>query len=120
MKLTISVLIFMTLFYQNSPESPNFPDELSSQDVKLIESVCKIANDALGTKNDTQDILVGHIGGSRWTQDLDNLIQCFDKGTAVIVSDFLKVIVKQNLRKASVIVMISNQADSVSMNLNLV
>jgi hypothetical protein len=115
MKLTILFLLFSCLFLLNSTLNLDFLEELSGQDDNIITSACKIVNDVTGAKNETQDILVGHIGSGRWSQGVNDLTQCIDGDKTVVVTNLRMVAEEKRLRKASVIVLIAYQADRVSL-----
>ncbi|CAG9810321.1 unnamed protein product [Chironomus riparius] len=111
MKATILFLLFSSLFLLNSSRTLNVLQQLSSEDNKIINSVCKIVNDITESKNDTRDILVGYIGGNQWSQAVNDVAKCIADKKAVVMTDFLTIATESTLKKASVIVLVSYQAD---------
>lgn len=114
MKLSILFLLFSSLFLLNSSLSLKFLEELTSGDEKLLSYICKVVDEVTGTRNDTQDILIGHIGGSRLSQVVNDVTQCIGGDKIVVITNFYTLVKEKKLRKASVIVLVAYQPDRVS------
>jgi hypothetical protein len=82
-------------------------------DKRLSKSICKITNDVINLNTDTQDILLGHFGGKVWSDTINEIAECIDERSAVVVTDFGTMIAERNLRKASLIIMELNQVSKI-------
>lgn len=110
MKFAIFFALFSTLVLL----STNYPLEASNDQPKLSKSVCGIANDVISSIIDTQDILIGNLGGRIYSQTLNDILRCLHIESAVVVADFKDIINVKYLRKASVIILILSYTKTVS------
>jgi len=101
-KVLAVILAFCTL---NSSFSTNFILKSLIVDQKLSKSICKITNDVTSSKTDTQDILIGNVGGNIWSSTINDIVSCIDDETTVVVSDLNAIMTENNLRKASVTIL---------------
>lgn len=84
-------------------------------DQTLPNSICKVTNDIINSKSDTQDILIGNLGGKLWSSMVNNIIKCIDEESAVVVTDFKLKIIEERLWKATVVILVGlKQTDDVS------
>lgn len=112
MKFSIFFVTFSTIFILKSSLSRSIA---LIHDQKLSKSICKITNDIISSRIDTQDILIGNIGGHVWSLTVNDIVKCISKGNAVLVTDLRRLIKERNLRKASVVILALNQANEVSL-----
>ncbi|KAL7014273.1 hypothetical protein ACKWTF_015844 [Chironomus riparius] len=84
--------------------STNAVIKVSMSDKKFFQNICNIINDVTGSRTDTQDILIGNLGGKIWSSTVNDIAQCIDHGNAVVVTDFKTKITEKRLWKASVVV----------------
>ena len=101
-KFLAIIIAFCTL---SSSFSTNFILKSLTDDQKLSKSICKITNDITNSKSDTQDILIGNLGGNIWSSTVNDIVSCIDNDKAVVVSDLNSVIMDSKLRKASVVIL---------------
>ena len=114
MKTVKIFTILSSLLLLNSTLSTNLILKSSTDDEKLSKSICKITNDVINTKTDTQDILIGNLGGKVWSSTVNDIVKCIDDGNAVVVTDFNAKIVEKNLRKSAVVILTMEWLDRVS------
>jgi hypothetical protein len=79
----------------------------------LPKSICKVTNDITSSKSDTQDILIGNLGGKIESSIVNDIVKCIDDGTAVVVADLKDIIKNEQLRKTSIIILVMDQANEV-------
>jgi len=115
MKISLFFVIFSTLFLLNSSFGTYNHLKSSSDDQKLSKSICKITNDVTSSKIHTQDILIGNLGGKIWSSTINDIVQCIDDGSAVVIVDLNAVMEEKNLRKASVVILTLNGINQVSL-----
>jgi len=114
MKITKFFIIFSTLLFINSSLSTNFIQKSLIDDQQLSKSICEITNDIINSKSDTQDILIGNLGGKIWSSTISDIIQCLSDNKAQVLSDFRTTIKKINLRKASVVILTLDKLEQVN------
>jgi len=114
MKIAIIFIIFSTLSVINSSLSSKFHLDYSINDKTLSSTICKITNDITSLKSDTQDILIGNLGGKMWPTIANDIIQCLNDDKAQVLSDFRTTIKKINLRKASVVILTLDKLEQVN------
>jgi hypothetical protein len=57
------------------------------------------------------------LGSNIWSSTVNDIIQCIDDGTAVVVADLSAVVKEKSLRKASVVILTFDEFDQVSFRL---
>lgn len=120
MKIANFFIIFLSIFLLISTFDTKFTHTTSNDHDTLLKSFCKITNDATNFKADTQDIIVGNMGGKIWSSTTNDIIECIDKRAAVVVTNFGTSIAEKRLRKASIIILMLNKPSEVkSFILNL-
>ena len=62
---------------------------------------------------DTQDILIGNMVGETLSSTINEIAECVNDRTAVVVSDFGRQLSEKNLRKASVVILAIDKVDDV-------
>lgn len=114
MKFVIIFVIFSILLLLDSSFSTH--DYLKSliDDQKLPKVICKIINDITSSNNETHDILIGNLGEKIQSSPLNDFLQCIDDDSAVVVTDLRAITRNKHLRKASVIILVMNEANEVS------
>ncbi|CAG9811315.1 unnamed protein product [Chironomus riparius] len=91
-----------------------------NSDQHLAENICRITNDIIKSTNDTQDILIGNLGGIIWSSAVNEIIKCIADETAVVFTDLRIKMINSNLRKAAVIIMAFDKVDGASINEEIV
>lgn len=114
MKLTKLFVIFSSILLLNSSLSTNITFKPSIDSQTLYKSICKITNDITSSKSDTKDILIGNLGGKIWSSTINNIVQCIDDETAVVVTDLQNKMSRNNLKKALLIIVAFDSIDGVS------
>ena len=102
MKFSRIFALILALFILNSTLSTNFILKTSQNDKKLSNYVCKVTKDITKTKSDTQDVLIGNLGGEAWSSTVNDIAGCVGSENAVVVNNFSKLLTEQTLRKAAV------------------
>lgn len=97
--------IISTISLLTSSLSTNLVTNSSLNLQKLPKIICKITNDITNSKPDTQDVIIGNLGGEIWSSTINMIAKCIDVDSAVVVSNFNKLITKQSLRKAEVVIL---------------
>ena len=105
-KIVKFFVIFLCIFCLNSTDAQD-----------LSKNICKITNDITKSSTDTQDILIGNLGGETWSSTVNDIIQCVDDNIAIVVTDFQQKIIEKNLKKASVVILILEWHSQVCRNL---
>ncbi|KAL7014255.1 hypothetical protein ACKWTF_015827 [Chironomus riparius] len=98
--------INLTLFVYIFTFSTNLVVESSLN--KIAPSICKIINEITSSTTDTQDILIGNLGGQSWSTTVNDIVKCIDDETAVVISDFKTKLTDDKLRKASIVILAVN------------
>ena len=114
MKILRILAPFLALLILNSTINTNFILKTSQNDKKLSNYVCKVTKDITKSKIDTQDVLIGNLGGELWSSTVNDIAGCVKSDTAVIVSDFKTSLTEKTLRKAALVVLTCNKLDKVS------
>ena len=84
-------------------------------DDKLSKSVCKIANDITHSKTETQNVLLGNLGGKVMTSLVQDISGCVaDKNPVVVLTTLQKKILERKLWKSSVIILIFDSLNEVN------
>ncbi|KAL7013823.1 hypothetical protein ACKWTF_015606 [Chironomus riparius] len=84
-------------------------------DDKLSTSICKIANDITHSKVETQNVLLGTLGGKAMSLEVQDIAQCVaDENPVVVLSTFHTKILERKLWKASVIILIFDSINEVN------
>lgn len=117
MKFTKILPIFLIFSVLNSVLGTILVSENSSNDINLSNFVCKIIKAITKTKNDTQDVLVGNLGGKLWSSTVNDIAGCVGRGSAVVVSNFGDLVTEKTLRKATVVVLGLKDLDKVKLYL---
>lgn len=81
----------------------------SNQMKSIAQSACNITRNLTNQQPHTQDILIGNLGGITELQISNELIRCIGHNNPVVVADLIAKLDRQNLRKASVVVLIMNR-----------
>lgn len=115
MSISITFVTFSTLFIVTSSNYTHSVPNLSIADQNLPKSICKITNAIISSTTDTQDILVGNIGGKVLPLTFNDILECIEDVSAVVVSNFEEIIVNKHLRKATIVIMLINESNLVSM-----
>ena len=110
-------IILLSFYFLNSSLSTNFTLKSSTDDENLAKSICKITNDVINSRADTQDILIGNLGGQIWSSTINDIIQCIDDRNAVVLTDFKTKITEKSLKKASVTILALQWFNNVSLKL---
>ncbi|KAL7014270.1 hypothetical protein ACKWTF_015841 [Chironomus riparius] len=113
-KIVNLFIIFLRVFSSFSTVWQFHSFKPSVADAKLANDICKITNDLTRSSTDTQDILVGNVGGQAWSSTVNDIITCIDDRNAVVVMDFKHKITEKSLRKASVVILILEWSNQVS------
>ena len=116
MKISRILAPFLAHLILNSTLSTNFIFKTSQNDEKLSNYVCKITKDITKTKSDTQDVLIGNLGGELWSSTVNDIAGCIGSDTAVVVSDFKSIVTEQTLRKAAVLILMFGYVNQVSLS----
>lgn len=113
MKISKFLSLFLALLLLHSTLSINFILKAPQNDKKLSNYVCKVTKDILKSKTDTQDVLIGNLGGKKWSSTVNDIAGCIGRGSAVVVSDFMATLKEDTLRKAAVVILTINQLNEV-------
>lgn len=113
MKFSRLLVPFLAFCILNSSLSSSFTLKISQNDKLLSNSVCKIIKDISKSKTDTQDILIGNLGGNLWTSTINDITGCIGSDNSVVISNFKAALKEENLRKAAVIVMMLSDVSEV-------
>lgn len=108
------LLLLLCIF--NRTFSMYFILKVSQNDKNLANYVCKITKDLQKSKTDTQDVLIGNLDDKSWTSTVNDIAGCIISDSAVVVSDFKKVLDEKSLKKAAIIVLALASADQVFKN----
>lgn len=103
-----SIITFSSIFCSNYLQK----SLIYNQNFQNI--ICKIANDVIRACGDTQDILIGNLFNQVWSPTTKDIIRCIDDGSPVVITDFMTRINENNLRKASVVILMFNRINLVS------
>jgi len=114
MKLTKLFVIFCSILFFNSSISTKIDLILPTDSQNLSRSICNIANDVINSKTDTQDILIGNFGGKSQSSTINDIIQCINDETTVVVTDLKDKMSRNDLRKASLFIIAFDMIDGVS------
>ena len=113
MKISRFFALILALLILNSPLSTNLILKTSQNDKKLSNYVCKITKDITKTKRDTQDVLIGNLGGEVWSSTVNDIAGCVGSETAVIVNDLTTTVTEKTLRKAAVVILMFDKVNKV-------
>ena len=105
MKYSRINVIFLTLLLFNSSLGNNLFIQSLPDDQNLPKSICKITNDVISSKNQTQDILIGNLGDKTWSSTVNEIIKCIDGETALVVTDLKTKITEKRLKKSPVVIL---------------
>lgn len=112
----ISLFIFLsTIFIVNSSFNVKLLIKFLTDNQQLSKNICKITNDIINSKTDTQDILVGNFGGKMWPSTINNILQCIDDKAPVVVVDVRTKLTDKSLRKASVMILMMHSLNEVNL-----
>lgn len=117
MKIKNIFVVLITFCILNTSLCTKFIRKFSIDDEILSKSICKITNHITNSKSDTQDILIGNLGGQNGSSMVSDIIHCIDGGKAVVATDLRNTMKNVKLRKASVIILKLNRVDAVSIYL---
>lgn len=78
----------------------------SNQMKSIAQSACKVTRNLTNQQPHTQDILIGNLGGITELKISNELIRCIGHNNPVVVADLIAKLDRENLRKASVVVLI--------------
>lgn len=116
MKIWKAFMLLLLLCIFNRTFSMYFILKVSQNDKNLANYVCKITKDLQKSKTDTQDVLIGNLDDKSWTSTVNDIAGCIISDSAVVVSDFKKVLDEKSLKKAAIIVLALASADQVFKN----
>lgn len=116
MKIKKLFLSFTLLLIINSTLSKNQRLKAETNDDKLPKSICKIVNDIIKTKTDTQNILFGNLSEKYFSAVTNDIASCIDGQVSAVITDFRAKIVETKLWKASIMILIFDTIDEVSIN----
>ncbi|KAL7014265.1 hypothetical protein ACKWTF_015837 [Chironomus riparius] len=106
MKVALFLVKFSTIFQFISSVSTDYVLIKSTVHQKLPKSICKITNDIMNTNMDTQDILIGNLGGKAWSTTIDETIKCIDDKAGVFITDFKTKIIAERFKKSPVVILV--------------
>ena len=92
-----------------------YQDYVATQNEEILKDfVCKVTENIIKADSDTKDITIG-----QWNSDLspefyNSVVECVSQHSMVITSDLKAVIQHENLRRAQVIIIISDVVKPVS------
>ncbi|CAG9811090.1 unnamed protein product [Chironomus riparius] len=105
MKIIKILAPFLAILILNLTCSTNLIIKTLQDDKRLSNYICKITKDITKAKSDTQDVLIGNLGGNMWSSTINYIAGCVGSDTAVVLSGFKDVLTEKTLRKASVIIL---------------
>ena len=73
MKFSKFLAPLLAVLLLNSTLSTNLILKTPEKDKKLSNYVCKIIRDITKSKSDTQDVLVGNLGGKMWSSTVSEI-----------------------------------------------
>ena len=85
-------------------------------EVKLLDYVCTVTEKVLKAEIATTDVAIGSFNSKMPLEFLDEVTKCISKHSMVIMTDFSKRIEDKNLRKAQLIVIISDEVNQVGID----
>lgn len=104
-------LNFLSIFLLIYASQNNF---VASNEQNLMRYVCKVTENVIKSENDIKDVTIGSIN-SRLSPDFTNsLVKCISSHAIVITSDFKVRIESKKLRKSQIVIIISDDIDTVS------
>lgn len=112
MKLFRLFRLFVAILVLNSTLNLGFILKTLQNNKILSNYVCKITKDIIKSKYDTQDVLIGNLGGKVWSSTVNEIAGCV-KDSVVVVSDFSKKMTEKSLRKAAIVIVLINEVDMV-------
>ena len=87
---------------------------LRCDEVKLVNYVCTVTEKILKAESDTTDVAIGSFNTKMPPEFIDEVAQCISKHSMVITTDFSKRIEDKNLRKAQLIIIVTDEVNQVS------
>lgn len=88
MKFLDFLITFFMRYFLNSVSSASISSKMSIEDQNLSKSICMLTNDVINLKANTQDILIGNLGGKLWSSTIDDIIKCSRSKSAIVLTDF--------------------------------
>ncbi|CAG9811094.1 unnamed protein product [Chironomus riparius] len=115
MKIARLFALFLALLIFNSTFSTKFILKTLQNDDKLSNYVCKVTKDIISSKSDTQDVLIGNLGGKMWSLTVNDITGCIGSLSAVVVTNFEDVMTEKTLNKAAVMIVMFGDVNQVLM-----
>lgn len=78
------------------------------EEQKLLKYICDLGEKVLTADVDTKDVAIGSINSKLPADLIDGITACISKHSMVILSDYKKAIKHENLRKASVVILLTD------------
>ena len=79
----------------------------------MVNYVCDVTEKIVQADSDTKDVVIGGFSTQLPPEFLNDVSKCISKHSMVIMADFSKRIDNPNLRKAQVIVIVSDAVNQV-------
>lgn len=105
----LAVLFIKTFFCINL-------DPQNSAEPKILPNyVCKVTKDILKSTTDTQDVLIGNLGGKFQAKIVNDIAGCLSGAdNAVVLTDLKDKMTEKTLRKAAVVILVFDDVEQVS------
>ena len=82
-------------------------------DQSISNFICKVTTDIIKTSAHTQDVLIGKFYNQSRTSVVNDIAECLNDVSSIVITDFKHPIMEKNLRKATVIIVELDSADVV-------
>lgn len=92
---------------------------LRCDEVKLVKYVCKVTENVLKAESDTSDVAIGSFNSKMPPEFINEVTKCISKHSMVITTDFSKRIEDKNLRKAQLIILVTDETNQVSFSMKI-
>ena len=92
---------------------------LRCDEVKLVNYVCTLTEKILKAESDTTDVAIGSFNGNMPPEFINEISKCIAKHSMVVMTDFSKKIEDENLWKAQLIIIVTDEVNQVSMDKNI-
>lgn len=82
-------------------------------EANLVRYVCEVTERIVTENSDTNDVVIGKLNSRMSNDFFDEISKCISRHSMVITTDFTTKIDHQNLRKAQVVIIVSDETNLV-------
>lgn len=88
-------------------------------ETNLARYVCEVTERIVTENSDTNDVVIGRFNSFMSNDFFDEISKCISRHSMVLTTDFSKKIDNENLRKAQVVIIVSDEINQVNFNLSI-